>query len=174
GKNQVFVEDTGAPLAVQGHGGTDTVVIGSNPSGVLGNLLNIHGNVDVRNTTASTALIVDDSTDLGAHPAVSLSDSALIGLAPATITYQKSGLGFVGGFGPLNVNGGNGPDTFTVTDTPGFTDIGLGKGPHRVNVEGLSGGLEIAPHFGFAVTGQTTVVVGSNTSGTVGPLANIH
>jgi hypothetical protein len=174
GTNGVFVESTLAPLSIQGHGGTDTVIIGSNPSGILGNVLDIRGSVDVRNTTASTALVVDDSTDPQIHPAVSLSDTALTGLAPATITYQKSGLGFVGGFGPLQVNGGNGADTFTVTDTPSFTAIGLGQGPHRVQVEGLTGGLEIAPHFGFAATGQTTVVVGSNPSGFGGTLANIH
>jgi hypothetical protein len=171
GKNQVFVEDTGAPLTVQGHGGTDRVVIGSNPSGNGGNVLDIRGRVDVRNTKPLTTLTVDDSTDPGAHPAVSLSDSALTGLAPAAITYQKGGLN---PFSPLEVHGGDGADTFTVPDTPGFTSIGLGKGPHRVNVEGLTGGLGIAPRLGFAVTGQTLVVVGSNPSGSGGTQANIH
>ena len=142
----------------------------------MGNLLNIHGSVDVRNTTPSTALVVDDTTDPGAHPAVSLSDTALLGLAPAAITYQKSGLGVVlgSGFEGLDVRSSNGADTITVTNTPGFTSIGLGKGPHRLNVEGLTEALNIGPNVGFGATGQTTVVVGSNPSGTGGTQANIH
>jgi hypothetical protein len=102
---------------------------------------------------------------------VSLSDGALTGLAPAAITYQKGGLN---PFGPLEVHGGDGADTFTVPDTPGFTSIGPGKGPHRVNVEGLTGGLELAPRLGFAVTGQTMVVVRSDPSGAGGTQADIH
>jgi hypothetical protein len=173
GHNQVNVEatDTGAPLVIQGHGGTDTVTVGSNPSGFGGNVQDIRGSVDVRNTTPSTTLIVDDSAANPFFPkAVSLSDTALLGLAPAAITYQAGGLS---AFDSLNVHVGNYAATVTVTNTPVATFISLGKGPYRMNVEGLTGLLGIGPDLGFAQTGQTTVVVGSNPSGTGGTLANI-
>src|SRR5262249_14656307 len=92
GSNHVNVEATEAPLTIQGHGGTDQVFISSNPSG-MGSLALIQGSVDVRNTTPSTTLFVDDAADASLlRQTVSLSDTALVGLAPGTITYQPSGL----------------------------------------------------------------------------------
>jgi hypothetical protein len=171
GHNQVNVEatDAGAPLTIQGHGGTDTVIVSSNPAG--GNVADIRGTVIVRNTTASTTLTVDDSAGNPFFPkTVTLSDTALLGLAPAAIFYQANGLS---AFDSLNVNLGGYAATLTVTNTPATTDLGLsGKGPYRVNVEGLTGFLQIAPH-GLAQTGQTTVVVGSSPTGSGGTLANI-
>jgi hypothetical protein len=172
GHNQVNVEatDAGAPVTIQGHGGTDTVLISSNPSG-LGNVLDIRGTVAVRNITPSTELIVDDSADPSTlKQNVSLSDTALVGLAPAPITYQASGLST---FLSLDVNGRpNFDDTYTVTNTPGVTRLGLGKGTHQVNVQGLTGQLVIAD--AFAQNTQTTVVVGSKAPGGGGTLAKIN
>src|SRR5262249_33756633 len=134
-----------------------------NPGGP-GSLVNIHGSVDVRNTTPSTQLIVDDSADPSLlRQTVSLSDTALVGLAPAPITYQPSGLKtalaliVIGRENALPFSGLP-DDTFTVTNTPGSTALGLGKGWHRVNVLGLTGELSIADAFGAAL--QTQVLVG--------------
>jgi hypothetical protein len=180
GHNQVNVEATGAPLTIQGHGGTDQVRISSNPTG-SGTLANIHGSVSVRNTTPSTTLVVDDSADTSLlRQAVSLSDSALLGLAPAPITYQASGLNasaalFVTGRENALPFSGFPDDTFTVANTPGSTHLGLGKGVHRVNVLGLTGELSIGDAFGPAA--QTQVLVGGTSAALKpagGTLAAIH
>jgi hypothetical protein len=170
GKNQVFVEATSGSLTIQGHGGSDFVRVSSNPFG-LGSLANIHGHVDVRNTTPSTELVVDDSADPSTlKQNVSLSDTALVGLAPAPITYQPGGLST---FISLFITGReNSDDTYTVTNTPGTTNLGLGKGSHQVNVQGLTGQLVIDDRF--AQNTATTVLVGSNAPGGGGTLARIN
>jgi hypothetical protein len=170
GSNQVFVKATSGPLAIQGSGGSDFVDVSSNPIG-LGSLVNIQGNVDVRNTTPSTELRVDDSTDPSTvKQNVTLSDTALVGLAPAPITYQPGGLST---FIALLITGReNSDDTYTVTNTPGVTNLGLGKGSHQVNVQGLTGQLIVADRF--AQNTQTTVVVGSKAPGGGGTLAKVN
>jgi hypothetical protein len=170
GSNRVNVEATRAPLTIQGHGGSDVVDVSSNPTG-LGSLVNIHGNVDVRNTTLSTELVVDDSADPSTFKQnVSLSDTALLGLAPAAITYQPGGLST---FISLFITGReNFDDTYTVTNTPGTTNLGLGKGSHQVNVQGLTGQLVIDDRF--AQNAATTVIVGSKAPGSGGTLAKIN
>jgi hypothetical protein len=181
GSNHVNVEATVVPFALQGHGGNDQVIISSNPGG-SGSLVNIHGSVDVRNTTPSTQLIVDDSADPSLlRQTVSLSDTTLVGLAPAAITYQPSGLKtslaliVTGRENALPPTPPLPDDTFTVTNTPGNTVLGLGKGFHRVNVLGLTGGLDIGDAFGPAI--QTQVLVGGTSSALQpagGTLAAIH
>jgi hypothetical protein len=182
GSNRVNVEATGAPLTVQGHGGNDQVFITSNPGG-SGSLADVHGNVDVRNTTPSTDLIVDDSADPSLLPqTVSLSDTALIGLSPAPITYQPSGLKasqallVIGRekavpLAPLR------DDTFIVTNTPGNTVLGLGLGTHQVNVVGVTVGLTTVDAFGKDLF--TEMVVGNTAPPSPfpahgGTLAGIH
>src|SRR5262249_36529752 len=128
-------------------------------------LANIRGSVTVQDTAPTTSLTVDDGLDSTSRTA-SLSDTALIGLA-APIFYQASGLS------SLSVLGGSGGDTFTVTNTPAVTSLGLGKGPNQLNVEGMTGKLVIGATFG-GITGPTTAVVGSNPSGTGGTLTNIN
>jgi hypothetical protein len=111
---------------------------------------------------------------------VSLSDSALLGLAPAPITYQASGLNasaalFVTGREKARPFSGLPDDTFTVSNTPGSTHLGLGKGVHRVNVLGLTGELSIGDAFGPAA--QTQVLVGGTSAALKpagGTLAAIH
>jgi hypothetical protein len=170
GSNLVNVEGTSGPLTIQGHGGRDLVQIGSNPwPGSGGTVLNVQGAVGVNNTTATTRLLVDDSGETSSlTKTLSLSDTTLLGLAPAAITYQPSALD------ELSVGIGNFANTFTVTDTPPSTTIGLGAGPNRLQVEGLTGQLNVVPTNGRGLTGQTTAVVGSNPSGAGGTLANIH
>jgi hypothetical protein len=183
GSNHVNVEATVAPFALQGHGGTDQVIISSNPGG-SGSLVNIHGSVDVRNTTPSTQLIVDDAADPSlVRQTVSLSDTALVGLAPAPITYQPSGLKtspaliVIGRENALPPTSPLPDDTFIVTNTPANTVLGLGKGRHEVNVVGLTGGLTIGDTSGPAV--QTDVIVGNTAPLSPNPahggtLAGIH
>jgi hypothetical protein len=168
GPNQVFVHTTSSPLTIQGHGGTDQVFITGDGPGF--DLQDIRGSVTVRNTTASTQLTVDDSGDFTAHPAVTMSDSALTGLAPAPIFYQASGLNATKlGFPGLTVGLGLGTDTVTVTNTPPLATLEMGTLSQRINVEGLTGRLTVLNFFGA----PATVVVGSNASGTGGTLANI-
>jgi hypothetical protein len=159
------------------------VIISSNPGG-SGSLVNIHGSVDVRNTTLSTQLIVDDSADPSLlRQTVSLSDTALIGLAPAPITYQPSGLKtslaliVIGRENALPPTSPLPDDMFIVTNTPGNTLLGVGKGRHEVNVVGLTVGLTIGDAFGQDV--QTDVIVGntaplSSNPAHGGTLAGIH
>src|SRR5262249_16985776 len=146
-----------------------------------GSLADIHGSVDVRNTTSSTTLFVDDAGDSSLQrQTVSLSDTALVGLAPATITYQPSGLKTLLVIGRENALPPTSPlpdDTFIVTNTPGNTVLGLGKGRHQVNVVGLTVGLTIGDAFGQDV--QTVVIVGNTAPLSPNPahggtLAGIH
>jgi hypothetical protein len=183
GSNHVNVEATEAPLTIQGHGGTDQVVLNSNTSGT-GSLNLIQGSVDVRNTTPSTQLIVNDAGDLSlAQQHVSLSDTTLTGLAPATISYQPSGMQaslaliVIGREIALPPVSPLPDDTFIVTNTPGNTVLGLGKGFHEVNVVGLTDGLTIGDFFGQ--DRDTTVIVGNTAPLSPNPahngtLAGIH
>jgi Ca2+-binding RTX toxin-like protein len=169
GPNQVFVHTTSSPLTIQGKGGADQVFITGDGPGF--DLQDIRGSVTVRNTTATTQLTVDDSGDVTAHPAVTMSDSALTGLAPAPIFYQASGLNATKvGFPGLTVGLGLGTDTVTVTNTPPLATLEMGALSQRINVEGLTGKLTVLNFFGA----PATVVVGSNSSGTGGTLANIN
>jgi hypothetical protein len=168
GLNQVFVHTTSSPLTIQGRGGPDQVfIIGDGPGF---DLQDIRGSVTVRNTTASTQLTVDDSGDFTPHPTVTLSDSALTGLAPAPIFYQASGLNTKVGTAGLAVGLGLGNDTITITNTPPNTTVSMGALSQRINVEGLTGSLGIFDLF----NAHPTIVVGSNASGSGGTLANIN
>jgi hypothetical protein len=168
GSNQMFVQTTSSPLTIQGHGGPDQVFITGDGPGF--DLQDIRGSVTVRNTTASTQLTVDDSNDFTPHSAVTLSDSALTGLAPAPIFYQASALNTKVGTAGLAVALGLGDDTITITNTPPNTSVSMGALSQRINVEGLTGSLGIFDLF----KAKPTVVVGSNASGSGGTLANIH
>src|SRR5262249_22539494 len=133
------------------------------------------------NTTSSTTLLVDDAGDSSLQrQTVSLSDTALVGLAPATITYQPSGLKTPLVIGRENALPPAPPlrdDTFIVTNTPGNTVLGLGKGSHQVNVVGLTNRLTVGDVFGQDLF--TDLVVGNTALPSPfpphgGTLAGIH
>jgi Ca2+-binding RTX toxin-like protein len=111
GADKVFVQTTApsSSLTVNGQGGLDTVSI-TNAGSVQG----IQGAVTVTNKGGAgnlTTLTVDDSADTTARTAT-LGATSLVGLAPATITYDANSLS------SLTVDGGSGGNAFTVTGTP--------------------------------------------------------
>jgi hypothetical protein len=174
GNEGVSVQGTTGPLTIQGHGGNDGVSIGS--GGSTSTLANILGSVTVRDTAPTMNLGVADSGDTTSHANVTLSDSALIGLGPANIYYQASGLqnnSTIGNPG-LNVATGEAPDTVTVTNTPPTALLAWGNtsGTEQLNVQGITGTLIVQQAGG--ATGALKVVVGSKAPGTGGTLAEIN
>jgi hypothetical protein len=73
-------------LSVFGHGGSDTVTVGSLAPALGGTQANVHGPVNVSNITNSTTLIVDDSGDT----------------TPRTVTIGPNSVQFSGIGAPLN------------------------------------------------------------------------
>jgi hypothetical protein len=123
--NSVLVSTTKAPLNVHGQNGSDLVQIGNQ-----GTVQGIRGAISVDNAAGSTALTIDDSQDPTAVNAT-ISDTAVTGLAPATISYAGKDLS------SLNVFGGNGNSTFTVANTirGAGTTLDTGVGNDIVNVQ---------------------------------------
>jgi hypothetical protein len=165
--NAVTVKATSGPLTIQGHGGNDAVDIG----GAAQTVANILGSVTIGDTGATTTLGVDDFNDTTPHSGVSLSDTALTGLAPAPIFYQTSGLAPTQS---LQVTTGQAPDTITVTNTPHFAVLGVSNssGTEQVNVQGVTGELLVQAAGSFK--GALTAVVGSPVAGGGDTLANIN
>jgi hypothetical protein len=168
GSNQVTVQATTAPLTIQGHGGADQ----ANISGNGNDLTTIQGSVTVRNTTPSTTLNVDNQNNYLPPSAVSLSDTALVGLASAPIFYQASGLSTSGPDAGLTVALSilYAQKGITVTNTPPVTSLVLGGISNPIDVEGLTGELTIFNLY----NAPAAIVVGSNPSGTGGTLANVN
>jgi Ca2+-binding RTX toxin-like protein len=127
GTDTINVQATGAALTIDGHGRTDTVTLGS-----TGTVQNITGPVAVSNSVGSIALTVDDSADPTGQTAT-LSDSALVGLAPAPISYVAPDVV------SLLVKGGLGGNTFTVSSTSTPTTLDSGRGDDVVNVAATDG-----------------------------------
>jgi hypothetical protein len=130
----VTVRATAGPLTVNGQAGIDDVTIG-----FLGLVANINGNVRVTNALGFTALTVDDSADPVAVIAL-ISDTQIVGLAPAVISYVGADLL------SLDVLGGPGGNFFLVTDTPAAlfgTTLHSGTGVDTVTVWGTTGDLTI-------------------------------
>jgi hypothetical protein len=160
GVNQVNVQGTSGPLAIQGHGGTDTVTVGSLAPALGGTLANVHGAVSVSNTTNSTSLIVDDSGDPVARSVTISFDSVVFAGIGAPINYfagvksvdifgSKGGdvFNFLPQFSttPINVHGGAGVNTLvSVTGINNWTITGTNAGTLDnvafQNVQNLRGG----------------------------------
>jgi hypothetical protein len=143
GSNQVNVQRTVAPLKIQGHGGTDTVTVGSQAPLIGGTQAGILGAVTVRNTTNSTALVVDDRGDPFARSAT-----------VADTSVQFAGIGspihFLGGVKSVQVFGGTNDTFFVQTHTSttpvsllggfGFNTIVSGAGVNDWTVTGINRG----------------------------------
>ncbi|HWE39968.1 MAG TPA: hypothetical protein VG406_25680, partial [Isosphaeraceae bacterium] len=168
GVDNIDVQATGAGstliLDTQGGVSADNVTLG----GVAGiGAQSIQGTVDVGPTTGSIALTVDDSADTIART-VTLSDTALTGLDPATINLSTS-------VSALMVEGGSGGNTFTVTGTPGIADVTLdtGGGVDTVTVQGTgSGGLMTIDTQGGSSADNVTLggVSGTGAQGLLMPI----
>jgi hypothetical protein len=87
--------------------GTGTVTMGN-----AGSLSGIQGAVAVSNASNYTTLVVDDSADGATHANVVVTAGSITGLAPATISYQQSGLR------ALAIATGTGTNTVNVSSTP--------------------------------------------------------
>jgi hypothetical protein len=166
GNDTMSVEATapGVPVTINSGGG-DTVTVGF-PDFFRGTTLAyINGPVSVRGGAGSTKLIVDDSGDAGATTG-SLDDGSVRVQRPhgwvALVGYRAAALQ------SLDVKGGNGGNTFTVSNTPpaATTTIDCGPGGDTVNVRGTSGPLVIEGNgssgtvLGHPIELGTTVNVG--------------
>jgi hypothetical protein len=168
GNDTVNVENTSGTLLVYNKGGQDSVYVGSNGSALGGTVQGINGGVLVLGP-GGTNLTVDDSGDTTARTAT-LSDGSITGLAPSTIGWVPTSIA-TGGVTGLNVSGGSGGNTFTVTGTSNFstdTVLSTGTGNDMVNVENTTGALIV-----YNPGGQDQVWVGSNGSAAGGNVQGI-
>jgi hypothetical protein len=131
--------------------------------GEAGSLQNIRGAVSVsgRDPTTGTSLNlrVHDEAD-GTGRTATISDSAIVGLAPAAISYQGDAVDL------LYVWGGTGANTFTVTNTPRMpylnerTNLYLNSGNDRAVVQRTTGPLNVIG------AGGNNTLVGSDSANT--------
>jgi uncharacterized repeat protein (TIGR01451 family) len=172
GNDTVNVEATTGTLSVFNPGGQDQVYVGSNGSALGGNVQGITGGVTVDGAGATT-LTVDDSRDTTGRTAT-LANAPfgwITGLAPATINWIPTSSAS-GGVTGLNVYGGSGGNTFTVTNTSNFygtTSLSTGTGNDTVNVEATTGTLHVNNPGGL-----DAVYVGSNGSALGGNVQGIN
>jgi hypothetical protein len=172
GNDTVNVEATTGSLSVDNPGGQDSVYVGSNGSALGGNVQGITGGMTVYGAGATT-LTVDDSGDTTGRT-VTLANAPfgwITGLAPATINWIPTSSAS-GGVTGLNVYGGSGGNTFTVTNTSSFnayTTLSTGTGNDTVNVEATTGTLYVNNPGG-----QDSVYVGSNGSALGGNVQGIN
>src|SRR5262249_25504461 len=123
--------------------GSLTVNVGNSNNGVQ----SIRGALTVTaGANNVTNVNVDDSADKGNHgnfpsPPVTLSNSAIVNLAPAAINYQQSSTGALN----VTVTGGSGQDRFQVSNTPlnsglesGSMTLNTGSGSNLVTVQATS------------------------------------
>jgi hypothetical protein len=153
----VNVRATTLPLRVVG----DTPAYDVVNVGDAGSVQNIRGAVTVTSAVGRSQLNADDSAD-PAGRAVTVSDSALVGLAPAPLYYPGDCMDL------LTAWGGRGVNTFTVTNTPLFPyanevmSLHPGGGAlETVIVGGTTGPLNIIG------AGQTYDVVNVGNAGSV-------
>jgi len=160
GVDTVNVQSTAGPLSIfsTGGGGSDTVNVGN-----AGSVQGILGAVTVTNLVSFTRLNLDDSSDPDPR-SVTLSASGLTGilsgLAPAPIDYATTAVN------SLNVRGGSGGNTFTITALLVPTTLDTGSGGDTVHVLGT-----IAPLTIDSGGGDTITI--SNSTGTLGGIGRV-
>jgi hypothetical protein len=182
--NSVYVEATSAPsngsvgtlegsLTVDGGDDGQLVTVGNN-----GSLAGIKGAVQVLDSGSGFSyLMIDDSADSKGRNAT-LSDGMLTGLAnQAPITWDDgSSSSNSGGVEYVQIEGGAAADSFTVTNTgdlytpPGSqftTQLLLGVGNNKVNVQATTGGLDIEEGLDATVTIGSTSNMLDTISGAV-------
>jgi hypothetical protein len=165
GLNTINVEDLPAnvPLSIL-CSGSDSVHLGK-----AGSVQTISGPVTIQGGPELFDLTIDDSADLVGR-SVTISPTAVFGLAPAAIRFDQTSLG------TLTMNGGPGGNTFTVTNTfddqqsASPTTLNTGGGNDTVNVQRTTGWLFINGGGGMdnvavgslapSVTGTTAGIIG--------------
>jgi hypothetical protein len=159
---QVAVRGTTGPLNIfpgSGSSGRAEIIVGSlAPTIGTGTLANIHGQVFDGEFASFGSLVVDDEGDTTARTVTvgGPSGGEVTGLAPAAIQFLPNRQS------PVDILGGQGANTFTVTDTPpGSLAIVSGTGADTVNVQHTGGALDIEGHGGV-----DTVNLGQASNGT--------
>jgi hypothetical protein len=152
----------GDNLALDTKGGTDVVAIGD------GNTAQILGSVQVRNTSAFSHLIVDDSQGRDFSDNVTISSTGITGISPGPILFNRSDLD------DLEVYGGTNSGTYYVTSSidGSYTYLDPGQGDDRV-VVGHSGTIDDANFPGLVIVqgdGQTRLAADNS----AGPAKSIE
>jgi hypothetical protein len=138
GNNTVNIQGTTGPLTVNGQGGFDTVDVGLN-----GSVQGINGALTVTNTASRSSLSVDDHLDhVGRVVTMDVANGigTITGISPAKVAYAEAAVS------SINVNGGNGGNTFIVENTANnsaspLTILTAGAGKNSVTVRRTSGPL---------------------------------
>ena len=162
GNDTVNIQATGGLTTLNLGGGIDAVYVSNNaPS--AGSLQTILGALTV-NGTATSTLTLDDSLDPAGRSGT-LSDTSLIGIAPATIAYS--------GLGVLNLLLGTGGNTLAITNTSAATtNINTGPGIDLVNITGT--GASTTTNLNTGGGANTNIVnlgdPGGNVAGILGAL----
>jgi hypothetical protein len=158
-------------LVVNGQAGQDAVTVGQN-----GSVQNIVHPLNVFNGLGRTALVVDDSADTTARTVTMDAGGLLgtiVGLAPATITYDVPTLASV------TALGGKGGNTVDILNTatgsfPVPTIVRTGTGIDRVHVLGTTGALQLDLQGDGGTGNSDFVIVGDkNGFGNTGHTQNI-
>ena len=129
----------GEPIRLYGNGNSDQIHIGG------GDVRNIDGPVFVGTTSGDVQLGIDNSDDPNSYAAVTLSPSAVTGLAGATISYEEVQIGRV------TLIGSGGADTITLSGAwsnptasdlvPRFVDGAAGNDIFKISTDlSLDGG----------------------------------
>jgi hypothetical protein len=178
--HSVEILATTGTISVDGGNGQQLAYIGGQLSHPV-SLVNINGSVDVFNSgSGDTQLLLDDTTDPITRT-IYLYNGKITGLAPAPILWTPDSA-TTGGVEDLEVDGGNGDNSFYVVDTSDFfkifslsasTGIVLGAGQNTVNIQGTSGPLRILGYFPDAPN-TNTITIGSLAPTLGGSLANIR
>jgi hypothetical protein len=146
---QILAVPSGVSVNVtQAHGGTDSVTVGN------GSLASVGGPVSVSNTSGKTALTIDDSTDAADSTATLTNGSVqFAGMSPVS---------YSGNVTSLQVKGGSGSDTFSVTGTASGTPVAIvtGVGLNKVYVgSGSLANIAAGVNVQANASGQTSLIV---------------
>jgi acrosin len=140
---------SGVPITITSSAGHDTVNIGHD-----GTVQDILSPVSISNPPSFTTINIDDSSDGGGHT-VTITNSSVTGLAPASISYNENDID------GLNIDGSQGSSTYNVLSTP-FNGLAFPEtrltchGPATVNVgnggsvQGVVGDLFVTDPPNFA------------------------
>jgi hypothetical protein len=159
GTDTVEVLRTVVPVSLNygGGGGNDVTVFGTH------SVQGIQAPVSIVNGSSPTQLNIFDDAD-GGNRSVTLSSGGITGLAPAALNFTSSSVN------ALQILGGDGTDSYTVTGTPASTSVTLntGNGNDTVNVEATTSTLAL--NLGRGIGSGTNTI---NLSPTAHNLANL-
>ena len=163
----------GATTEVRALGGDDTIRVSSDGSGATGNLAAIAGDLTIDSGPGANTVAISDLAEAtpGANAAVTVSSSAIAGLAGpgdlSSIALAATG----GSFATLSVTGsdsGSLSESYTVSDVPGPFTLSTAAGNDTATLESAAHASTIN-----AGAGDDTLRVGSAVAGLGGVSAPI-